>query len=314
MKLSPELAIAFAVALGLHGALVPWQDAAGSGGAGAQGENSVTVAAVSPQAAQLVETWTRPVEAKIQMSSPTAPTAPAQVSMVRANAESSLNRQVPSGMVEPDFAVNAPAIPATEASASFSWTPDTVTPELDVSFLRETPARRMALLQPVSPSAPADALPAIEPAPPVPDRAPRLVARPLPKPERPATPAVTRKLAAGSGLGTRKGTAKADTGSAVSATERQSAQATWATQIQQRIARHQSYPRGARGDGRVKVSMVIRANGQLGQVSVITSSGAARLDQAALLAVKKAAPFPPAPRVLEQPYFTVGQWIRFERR
>lgn len=60
--------------------------------------------------------------------------------------------------------------------------------------------------------------------------------------------------------------------------------------------------------------MVILADGRLSKVSVSRSSGASLLDQAALDAVKRAAPFPPAPKILSDQWFDVGQWITFERK
>ena len=51
-----------------------------------------------------------------------------------------------------------------------------------------------------------------------------------------------------------------------------------------------------------------------GEVTVARSSGALRLDQAAVHAVRRAAPFPPAPDTLEDEWFRVGQWITFDRR
>jgi protein TonB len=60
--------------------------------------------------------------------------------------------------------------------------------------------------------------------------------------------------------------------------------------------------------------MVILSSGDLSRVSVARSSGAPRLDQAAVRAVEQAAPFPPAPKELNDAWYQVGQWISFERR
>lgn len=47
--------------------------------------------------------------------------------------------------------------------------------------------------------------------------------------------------------------------------------------------------------GSAQVSFTIAANGALAAVSIVRSSGSARLDQVALQQVHRAAPFPPPP-------------------
>jgi protein TonB len=59
--------------------------------------------------------------------------------------------------------------------------------------------------------------------------------------------------------------------------------------------------------------MVILRSGQLGEVTLATSSGRAALDAAALSAVRRAAPFPPAPEGLTDDWYRVAQWMSFRR-
>jgi protein TonB len=53
-------------------------------------------------------------------------------------------------------------------------------------------------------------------------------------------------------------------------------------------------------EGMATVAFTIAGNGQLGALSVARSSGSARLDQAALRLVRKAAPFPAPPKGAER--------------
>lgn len=68
--------------------------------------------------------------------------------------------------------------------------------------------------------------------------------------------------------------------------------------IRQTIDAHKHYPRLARRlghEGRVVVAFTIEADGRLAGVRVVESSGSELLDEAALEAVREAAPFPPFP-------------------
>ncbi len=76
-----------------------------------------------------------------------------------------------------------------------------------------------------------------------------------------------------------------------------------------KIARKKNYPLRARRreeEGRVKIHLVIEKNGKMGLMEILQSSSYPLLDEAALQAVKKAAPFPglpPGHRVYEISFF-----------
>lgn len=73
--------------------------------------------------------------------------------------------------------------------------------------------------------------------------------------------------------------------------------------IRQAVDAHKHYPRMARRlgtEGRVVVAFTIEADGRLAGVRVVESSGSALLDEAALEAVRKTAPFPPFPAGIER--------------
>ena len=143
---------------------------------------------------------------------------------------------------------------------------------------------------------------------PLPDFAPAGTSRPKvrPKPDEP----VPARVARGNGGGLQAGTAlkpKAATGP--SAAERSAAQAEWASAIQSRIARQQAF------DVFIEVAHDDAEQAAcFSPAALAASSGEAALDRAALQAVRRAAPFPPAPKVLTDDWFAVSQWITFERR
>jgi protein TonB len=150
-------------------------------------------------------------------------------------------------------------------------------------------------------------------APPLPDT------RPVPRPEpaqaertAAAQPSAAHR-ASGAGDGATAGQQATGSGTTLSPQRRATLQAEWAGAIQSRIARQQRYPAGNHGDGRVKVELVILRSGQLGQVTLAASSGRPALDDAALTAVRRAAPFPPAPDGLEDDWYRVAQWMSFRR-
>lgn len=73
--------------------------------------------------------------------------------------------------------------------------------------------------------------------------------------------------------------------------------------IRQAVDEHKHYPRMARRlglDGRVVVAFTVEADGRLAGVRVVESSGSELLDEAALEAVRKAAPFPSFPAGIER--------------
>lgn len=76
------------------------------------------------------------------------------------------------------------------------------------------------------------------------------------------------------------------------------AEAAYKAHIRQKIDAHKHYPKLARRmgeEGRVVVEFSLDASGAVSSVRIKQSSGSARLDEAALQAVRDAAPFPPFP-------------------
>jgi periplasmic protein TonB len=82
-----------------------------------------------------------------------------------------------------------------------------------------------------------------------------------------------------------------------------------------RIHSVKKYPESARSrhiQGRVKVKFVLLADGSLGDVQIVKSSRHKNLDEAAVNAVKKAAPFPKPPSFLFKTPVTLQVNILFE--
>ncbi len=84
--------------------------------------------------------------------------------------------------------------------------------------------------------------------------------------------------------------------------------------IRQRIQEVLMYPPAARKDGiegKAFVTFTINAHGNVIVVAIARSSGSALLDEAAILAIKKASPFPPIPVSLQKERMTFVQGLAF---
>lgn len=85
--------------------------------------------------------------------------------------------------------------------------------------------------------------------------------------------------------------------------------------VRQRIESHKRYPLTARKrqvQGKVVLRFTLSDRGDLQQVSVLRSSKSSDLDQAAMDAVRSAAPYPPPPRDLGQQELALEVAIFFE--
>lgn len=234
---------------------------------------------------------------------------------------------------DPVFSTNAETLPVRVSQPE--RTPSVTPPRVTVPVLTAAPSQTAPALQETRPTVEIQstpkalrlAVPSLEPAPeqgalpateitaPPPDTAPRLTERPTPRPSGSTRQeAVTRRVAAGTGKGANRGLSLESPAPRASDAARRSATAAWAAAIQKSIAHHHIYPRGTNDEGRVRVAMVVLPNGALARVSIARSSGSAALDRAAVIAVKRAAPFPPAPKGLDDQWYDIGQWISFEKR
>lgn len=93
------------------------------------------------------------------------------------------------------------------------------------------------------------------------------------------------------------------------------AERAYLTALQRAIARHQRYPAGARRHGQTGVatlSLVIEADGRIGQIRLAQSSGHASLDQAALQALARLGRFDPIPKSIGRSRWSLRIPIRFD--
>ncbi|MFH1362483.1 MAG: energy transducer TonB, partial [bacterium] len=83
----------------------------------------------------------------------------------------------------------------------------------------------------------------------------------------------------------------------------------------QQIEAHKSYPleEKQRGhEGKVKVGLVILADGALGKVWLVEPCSYEKLNEAAQLAVKQAAPFPKVPKSFNQDQLSIILKVAFK--
>jgi len=275
-----EIAIFIALALVLHIAFFATAPARGSESQGAGGAERISLQGASAQIAEMVQEWEAP------------PT-------VQETAKPALTP--PPAMAPPIPAMTAPLAPTAP---------------------RDLP--QMIAQQPPTPAIEAtiDTQPAAPPQRYAPTTSDRPQARPVqrqPEPEPQPQPRQTsagqaEQRAAGTGGGAQAG--QSQTSNAPTLTAGQSAQleATWGAQILRRIERRKRAPRNVRGSNDVRVTLTIGRDGQLLSSAIQQSSGVQNVDQAALRAVSRAAPFPAAPAGLTQGSYRFGLIISFDGR
>lgn len=237
-------------------------------GAGAGGEELLSVQPSTAQIEALVEDWTRPPEAQAESARLEAPEASAAAEAL------------------PD---RVPAPSPTAATA--------------LALPLMAPLEGAAVLPTVQPPPVAKPKPKPKPkakAKPAPKAKPKPATKAKPEPKAKAKPAKAQKAQAarkaqGAGGGAAKGKNKLAKAATLSKSKRNSMLAHWGGQIRSRIARRA--PQGA-GRGTAVVLVTVSARGQLLGVRLAKSSGNARIDKLALSAVKKAGRFPKAPRQL----------------
>jgi protein TonB len=255
------------------------------------GASAVTVEAADGTLAALVAEWDSAPEAAVAPAEPTAPRTTDATPLLPTTSEATVPTAAP--------ALPAPDLPSAAPRLVTAAPPPREPPPATAPDVPE--ASDLAAAHPET--------------------------RPTPRPSReaaddpasqaqrtaPAEPA-TQHRAAGSGEGETAGRNATGTGQSLSPERQAALVGAWSSAIQSRIARHQRYPSGNHGEGKVKVQMVIYRSGQLGDVTLAASSGRPALDAAALDAVRQAAPFPPAPEGLTDDWYRVAQWMNFRRR
>lgn len=234
----------------------------------------------------------------------------------------------------PDAAPARPDEPVAETAAPVAPPPDArLTPPRAVTQVAPPAAEVPLLAVPPEPTAEVAAMTA----PPAPDgtappppagRAapqpqaaappPRLAEPTPPKPHpKPAAtrPAQAASMAGGKARGAGAGAAAGAGGAAALTTGAgvdRSALAGWGARIMAGVERHKRFPVAA-GDARgtVGVALTVTRDGALAGARVVTPSGVAALDLAAVQAVRAAAPFPPAPDSLGGASYSFTLTVKF---
>lgn len=239
--------------------LVPAMPRLGEDGAGAGGENSVTVEASNASVETLVETWAAPPEAATEGAAMASPVAPTPAPVV------------------PDVAQLSP----------------TARPSLPLPTLRAPEEQTAPATQDTAPPPPRMA-PSVSPRPPNrPER--RETARAQPATPAPASAPRVERTAKGAGNGATQGETTPREQAHLSRAQRGTLMSRWGSQIQSHLARRA--PRGA-GRGTAVVTIRVAGNGALVSVGLAKSSGNARIDRLAVQAVRAAGGFPKAPEGL----------------
>lgn len=290
-----EFAGFVALAAAVHAGI--WTATPEGGGAGGDsGADTVTLAASTPQMAALVEAWQRPVAVQEAVPAPRpAPTPDTRPVALRPEAEHA-RAPAPDALPESGRAPDRPQIDSTPLPLP---APRVDTRAPSASRPPEVPQQA----SPMPPKAPAAA--AARPTPPDAPRAPTMATLPradrtppasqAPSPPstrpraRPVAPAPARQQDVASGTGGAQAGGQAQTAAArIDDATRASLMGQWGGAIRTRIERHKRYPSGTRASGTAHLVLDVADDGRLLGVDLRRSSGDARLDSAALTAVRRA--------------------------
>ena len=97
----------------------------------------------------------------------------------------------------------------------------------------------------------------------------------------------------------------------------QEALSSYLRKVRQKIVRAKKYPEAARSrgiEGIVHLKFILLSNGRVDGIEVAHSSGYETLDQAAILTIKDAAPFPPFPKAIRQESLQIELPLAFKLR
>lgn len=317
MRPGPTILVAFTLAVGVHAGVGLWLIGT-NGRAGAEGPEASALIVVSGAAATaLAEAWRQSPQAATDVpvaELPAVDRVPAPI--LAATADRSPSRQPAPALQRPKSPAPLPAQPLEIARLP---APVEVPDRLQNPATIERDRVRMPRPARTEPGRTAPTAPLLAHGDKVPTRLPPpelqpavILAdagtpRPRPRPDTPAA-AEPRAAQAPAQVAANQGGNGAD-GRAMADTSR--LQSVWAGAIGARIARAQRHPGRGHGSGRVRLSLVVARDGRLAEVAVATSSGSAALDRAALDAVRRAAPFPSAPKGLPDQWMRFGQWVAF---
>ncbi len=350
MSKLPEIFAFSGLAVGAHLALWVWVGGSGSESAGEGGESVVSLAAASGNVSEMVDAWTAPPE--VLDMTPNVPSSDTTIENSPSLTPVLARPEMPAQPSAPDMA-QADAAPTQPTQPPAPPTPDVVAqpvqPDTPQDLALMTPDTAPALPRSATPAAPplpqGQDTPRIDtetapPQAPAPRTSVRPVERPadLIKPTRQATsqpkseekakpttqtkaskqasnPSVstTAQKAKGNSAGQNAGTtAKAATATLSKAT-RQKLISTWGGAIRSGVERRKRYPNGTSASGTAVVRLTVAPQGRLVAAKLAKSSGDAKLDRAAIDAVRRAR-IPKAPKGLSKASYSFSLPIAFTKK
>lgn len=333
MKQALEILTFAGLAAGLHLAAWSWMGDGGPPSAGSGGQAPVTLAAASGDISTLVAQWAEPPSLITEVAQ-SAPDTAAETSASPAPRQDSPPRRLPPEAPQAARAENLPTRPIAPAAPPPSGLeipaqparPKAIAdlpPRLPMASRRPAPddaaAPRLALATPETPpeidTTRPDPRAAIRP-----NARPRALAAPSPaaaaKPATAAKPTqsatTTRQTAAGNKQGKTAGQKTETSATTLSTAQRQSLLSSWGGVIRTQVERRKRYPSGSAATGTAVVRLNVAPQGQLLGANLARSSGDARLDQAALYAVRRAR-IPAAPKGLGKARYSFDLPISFRK-
>lgn len=306
--------IALSVALHLVLAMeIDEEDGANAGGEG--GAEMVSLVAATASVETMVEQWEAPPPVVTQVAQPSPDIVEPDASPDRPQAQFDLAPDRSAAISLPSTEQDLPDMPQVDMSSPEPPKPPEPEPEPEVAEPEPVPEPMEEIAEPEPQEVPEVAEePEVEDQPLEtatatsrrPKQRPEHIehAQREPEPRKTAEPAPVAKQesvgqnaqkSAGTGGTTQAGNSGNAKVATLSNAQKASLEATWGGQIRTRIERRKRSPRGARGEGRVVLSITVARSGQVLKVAVARSSGNPLFDQAALQAVSRSGKMPSAP-------------------
>lgn len=294
MKRATEFTVFGALAVGLHVVLMAEWPQSGAEAGGVGGEALVSIIGSTPQIETMVATWERPpqIQQRVDLKQP-------EIQAIKP--------------LLPMASVRLDAAPNTELKMAAIEAPEP--PDLPKPDMETPPPPRAPNSEPEPEDDPDVAqLPKTKPK----TRPKPQVRNPKPKAKasdanRKASLGAARQKAAGSGGTAQAGNSGTASAKTLSPGKEASLVAVWGSRIRAQVERRKRMPPGTKAKGTVTLKISVSRDGRLRGVSIRGSSGDAKLDAAAVAAVKTAGRFPRAPKELTKDVFSFSLPIKFSR-
>lgn len=140
--------------------------------------------------------------------------------------------------------------------------------------------------------------------------------RPQPRPVTQPSPEKSnqpKRQAEGASQQAQKGTSGQARAQAQTAQRTHALRAQWGSQIHAKVHRNMRYPRRASATGTAKLALTLASSGKLQGLQLVRSSGDAKLDDAAVNAVRRAGRFAKAPQGLPDETYTFSLSLTFDK-